>query len=330
LNGKIICMISALAYGKDDGFVGFYIVSKEYRGRGYGLRIFQHGMEYLKGRTVGLDGVPAQVHNYLKSGFVPCHRDVTYVYRETPDSTTVTTTHGNSATNSSSLSFSASSTTVASKSQRLLSDGASTPTVSQEADDQKQSFNSKETLRKLNSHPASPTFDDIRTVALLSPGVNFEALLQYVNSFFPQQRDLYYEKYLQQPTARAFVSLRKKAPSTTDDRVQEEIVGYACIRKAPIGYKIAPIFAENVNIAHNLLIAVIDSVLLTPGEPMFLSVPDYHSTAIEMVGDAGFKPNGSYCQRMFRYKEADNQGPPAIPNVVRRAQVFASGSLEVG
>jgi GNAT superfamily N-acetyltransferase len=69
LEGEIICSVSAMKYGTDRGFIGFYIVIPKYRGQGYGLQIFNRGMNYLKDRNVALDGVIAQVPNYEKSGF---------------------------------------------------------------------------------------------------------------------------------------------------------------------------------------------------------------------------------------------------------------------
>lgn len=68
LDKEPISCISAVKYG-DFGFVGLYIVKTQYRGRGYGLPIWQKAMEYLGDINIGLDGVPAQVANYQKSGF---------------------------------------------------------------------------------------------------------------------------------------------------------------------------------------------------------------------------------------------------------------------
>lgn len=73
-----VATISAVRYGTSFGFVGFYIVKPEYRGRGYGLRIWNAAMEFLAGRNVGLDGVVAQQDNYRKSGFALAWRNVRY------------------------------------------------------------------------------------------------------------------------------------------------------------------------------------------------------------------------------------------------------------
>ncbi len=69
LAGEPVGCISVVAYGEGFGFLGFYIVRPDFRGKGYGIRIWQAGMDRLKGRNVGLDGVVAQQDNYRRSDF---------------------------------------------------------------------------------------------------------------------------------------------------------------------------------------------------------------------------------------------------------------------
>lgn len=71
-----VAVISAVRSGTTFGFIGFYIVRPEARGRGYGLAIWQAALERLAGRCVGLDGVLAQQEAYRKSGFVLAHRNI--------------------------------------------------------------------------------------------------------------------------------------------------------------------------------------------------------------------------------------------------------------
>jgi len=78
LDGRPISSISVVRYGETFGFLGFYIVIPEERGRGYGYRLWQAGMARLGGRLVGLDGVPAQQDNYRRSGFELAYRNVRY------------------------------------------------------------------------------------------------------------------------------------------------------------------------------------------------------------------------------------------------------------
>jgi GNAT superfamily N-acetyltransferase len=80
LHGEPVSCISCVRYPHDFAFIGFYMVSPEYRGKGYGLEIWNHAMQYGDGCTLGLDGVPAQQENYAKSGFHLAYRNVRYEY----------------------------------------------------------------------------------------------------------------------------------------------------------------------------------------------------------------------------------------------------------
>ncbi len=78
IDGRPVATISVVSYGDDFGFLGFYIVHPDFRGRGYGLKIWQAGMRQLEGKNVGLDGVVAQQNNYRKSGFVYAYGNQRY------------------------------------------------------------------------------------------------------------------------------------------------------------------------------------------------------------------------------------------------------------
>lgn len=81
LGDEPVAVISAVRYGESFGFLGFYIVKPEYRGNGYGIRIWDAGLEYLKDRNVGLDGVVARQNDYKKSGFRLAFRNIRYQSR---------------------------------------------------------------------------------------------------------------------------------------------------------------------------------------------------------------------------------------------------------
>jgi ribosomal protein S18 acetylase RimI-like enzyme len=59
LGQKIIATISAVSYGGRFGFIGFYIVDPEFRGQGYGRKIWDAALERHRGQCLGLDGVVA-------------------------------------------------------------------------------------------------------------------------------------------------------------------------------------------------------------------------------------------------------------------------------
>lgn len=78
IDGEPVATISAVKYGASFGFIGFYIVKPEYRGKGYGLQIWNAAMCNLNGRVIGLDGVVDQQENYRKSGFSLAYNNLRY------------------------------------------------------------------------------------------------------------------------------------------------------------------------------------------------------------------------------------------------------------
>ncbi|MDJ0387280.1 GNAT family N-acetyltransferase [Roseomonas sp. E05] len=76
--GEPVGCISAVRQGGGHGFIGFYIVRPEWRGKGVGIALWRAGMARLAGRVAGLDGVVAQQANYARSGFVLAWRNVRF------------------------------------------------------------------------------------------------------------------------------------------------------------------------------------------------------------------------------------------------------------
>lgn len=81
VGGEMVAGISAVAYGAGFGFIGLYIVAPAHRGRGHGRAVWDAGMARLGGRTVGLDGVPAQQDNYARMGFAKAYETVRFTGR---------------------------------------------------------------------------------------------------------------------------------------------------------------------------------------------------------------------------------------------------------
>ncbi|MFI8418930.1 GNAT family N-acetyltransferase [Streptomyces sp. NPDC085479] len=79
LDGVPVSAVSVVTYGDAYAFLGFYLVRPELRGQGLGLTTWRAGLAHAGGRTVGLDGVPAQQDNYRRSGFVTAYRTARYV-----------------------------------------------------------------------------------------------------------------------------------------------------------------------------------------------------------------------------------------------------------
>jgi hypothetical protein len=78
LEGEPAATVSCVNYGESFSFLGFYIVRKDLRGRGYGLRIWDAAIAHAGSRVIGLDGVVAQQDNYRESGFQLAYANVRY------------------------------------------------------------------------------------------------------------------------------------------------------------------------------------------------------------------------------------------------------------
>ncbi|MFJ5110539.1 GNAT family N-acetyltransferase [Streptomyces sp. NPDC088551] len=78
LNGEPVASVSAVRYGADFGFIGFYIARPAVRGQGYGIQVWRAAMARLAGRNIGLDGVIDQQENYRRSGFRKAWNNIRY------------------------------------------------------------------------------------------------------------------------------------------------------------------------------------------------------------------------------------------------------------
>ena len=83
LQGELIGGGAITAYGVDFGFMGFFIVRPEHRGKGYGNALWLARRDRLKARlrpgaSIGMDGVFDMEPYYARGGFVRAHRDLRY------------------------------------------------------------------------------------------------------------------------------------------------------------------------------------------------------------------------------------------------------------
>ena len=68
-DGQPVAAVSVVNHSDVFAFLGLYLCRPDWRGRGIGLALWSHALARTAGRTVGLDGVPAQEANYARSGF---------------------------------------------------------------------------------------------------------------------------------------------------------------------------------------------------------------------------------------------------------------------
>ncbi|KZN45018.1 GNAT family N-acetyltransferase [Pseudoalteromonas luteoviolacea] len=240
LNNEPIAVISAIKYDDSFGFIGFYIVKPEYRGQGFGYRIWQAAMAYLSGCNIGLDGVVEQQGNYRKSGFELAYRNIRYQGTFTSE---------------------------------LLADKA-------------------------------VTFDG--TVC----DVDEHQIQAYEKPFFPVCRDDFNHQWRVQPNADALSIVNQR--TTT---------GYGVIRACEEGYKIGPLYAENLDTAKALIDALLGKVTAATNEPViaFLDTPEPNQDAVWLAESLGMT-------KVFETARMYTADEPDLPI----AQTFGVASFEIG
>jgi GNAT superfamily N-acetyltransferase len=83
LDGEMIGGGAITSYSGEFGFMGFFIVRPEFRGRGLGDALWQYRREHLlkrlrPGASIGLDGVFEMQSYYAKGGFAFSHRNMRF------------------------------------------------------------------------------------------------------------------------------------------------------------------------------------------------------------------------------------------------------------
>lgn len=82
-NNKLIAGGSLVSYNSEFGFMGFFIVKPEYRGKGIGRKLWLQRRDTLLSRlnrnsSIGMDGVVAMQPFYKKGGFEIAFKDIRY------------------------------------------------------------------------------------------------------------------------------------------------------------------------------------------------------------------------------------------------------------
>ncbi len=71
---QAVAAISVANFDSHYAHLGHYLVDPAWRGKGLGLQLWQAATEHAGERCIGLDGMPEQVKNYQRSGFVTHYR----------------------------------------------------------------------------------------------------------------------------------------------------------------------------------------------------------------------------------------------------------------
>ncbi|MEP3199026.1 MAG: GNAT family N-acetyltransferase [Lentilitoribacter sp.] len=243
IDGEIACSISVVKYGNDYGFLGFYIVHPNHRGKGFGLQIWNAGMARLAGRTIGLDGVVEQQDNYRKSGFKYAYDNIRY--------------------------------------QGVVS-------------------KPKLTLLK-TAHlglEIRPVIED-----------DFNQILAFDKTCFGAERESFLRSWLNNEQLELRCSLVASSESL--------IMGFGAVRKCIDGYKIGPLFAQDLPTAKQLLGLLIDK--LPSSASITFDVPEPNVQAVMLAEELELDPVFSTA-RMYRGNAIN----------VKIEQVFGITTFELG
>jgi predicted GNAT family N-acyltransferase len=135
--------------------------------------------------------------------------------------------------------------------------------------------------------------------------IDFEKLCNYDQQYFPSYRPHFLSTWINQPHGKGYAIINN-----------DELLGYGVIRKATNGFKIAPLFAENTNIAEKLFLSLAS---YANGSCIYVDVPNINQSAISLFQSYEMKDIFE-CMRMYKGQEPD----------IHWENVFGVTSLEIG
>lgn len=100
--------------------------------------------------------------------------------------------------------------------------------------------------------------------------LTFSQISDYEKAVFPAERHAFLQQWIEQKDSRALAYLKG-----------DKLMGYGVIRQCLEGYKIAPLFADTLNVASELFLALIATLPL--GEHYYLDVPECHQDAVALA-----------------------------------------------
>jgi GNAT superfamily N-acetyltransferase len=104
-----------------------------------------------------------------------------------------------------------------------------------------------------------------------------EEIVLYDRAFFPDDRRVFLQHWLTQPDSVAI-----------GFRQHDQLMGYGVLRKCRLGYKIGPLFADQVSIAETLLLALKSRV--ESEAPVYFDVPEVNPAAASLAEQYGITP----------------------------------------
>jgi len=135
--------------------------------------------------------------------------------------------------------------------------------------------------------------------------VPFTQVDAYDREHFPAPRSQFLKKWIKQPGSFAMAALS-----------EDQLAGYGVMRPCRAGYKIGPLFADDVQLAHRLYQALVNQA---PGSLIYLDVPENNPQAIALASHYRMKEVFG-CAKMYF-------GPkPALPD----NEIFGVTTFELG
>ena len=135
--------------------------------------------------------------------------------------------------------------------------------------------------------------------------VDFAKLCAYDNLYFPGDRPNFLSKWINQSLGQGYAIIN-----------DGNLAGYGMIRKAIDGFRIGPLFAENITIAEKLFLALAD---YTKGDNIYIDVPNINTGGISLF-------ENYQMQYMF---ECVRMNTGDLPNI-NWGNVFGVTTLELG
>ena len=120
-----------------------------------------------------------------------------------------------------------------------------------------------------------------------------QALADYDERHFPARREAFIAHWVKQPNAVSKVALNNAG----------EINGVITARPCGHGYKIGPLFADNGDIARQLLVQTLQ---LIPGETYYLDAPETNTDAMRLVDEFQM-------HKVFETARMYRNGKPQLP-----------------
>ncbi len=225
-----------VSYNNEFGFMGLFIVKPEFRGNGWGRKLWYQRLHLLterlnEGATIGMDGVVAMQPFYQKGGFKTCFKDERY--------------------EKIGIAF------------------------------------------DLDSNISNIKNEDLPQI------------LSYDEQCFGFSRPQFLSPWIKLAENKNFKYLEN-----------DQLKGFAIVRKVANGFKIGPLFADNIKVAEELYKACLNSVI---GEALYIDIPMANQEAVQMVKNYHAKYVFE-CSRMYK----------GNPPQVAMNKVYGITSFELG